>query len=269
MEERDPNKPPHLMATGSSFSDESAESFLATHFALRFTGESVSTTASYIQVDPEHGFNSFAKRPWIAIDGALNVMEATGSVVPSLPLISAGRYGPPERVGANRPTGTFGCFAARGGGHQSRFAPWFPGALYYRHGFADHQKVIMDLLRTLELGNAGISTDAPPSVELSYDRIGDDGHDSPDGHILQLLNLSGFNGMTFHPPLDIHDVEVRIEDPDGGIGDPQTLGGTPITWDRVGTELQITIPNLKEYLAIFLPKGASDDSRIQPTTSRH
>jgi hypothetical protein len=244
-------RPCHLLATALSFSTAEARSLLDQHFGVVFTGTTVPAESCYFQTDDQAGFTSFDRRRWIAMDGTLAGMRSTGGAVPVLPLISAGRYGPPERVGANEPTGDHGCFLRAADGRRSWILPWHPGALYQHSGYDDPKRVIMDLIGTLNLDNSGVWTDAPPCVEFFYAGVGPVEGRSP-GFLLQLINHSGFDGYTFHPPVEIHGTTVRIHDHGIPFSGARSLTGSGLRWERGSDQLIVTIAKLNRYEAILL-----------------
>jgi hypothetical protein len=88
----------------------------------------------------------------------------------------------------------------------SAYVCWNIGELYFRHGFADYRWILLGALHALVPEEQWVlSTNAHPSVEVGLHRL-------PDGsRLLQLLNLSGFNGMTYEDPIPIGEIEVRLQ----------------------------------------------------------
>jgi hypothetical protein len=87
----------------------------------------------------------------------------------------------------------------------SAYVCWNIGELYFRHGFADYRWILLGALHALVPEEQRVlSTNAHPSVETGLHRL-------PDGsRLLQLLNLSGFNGMTYEDPIPIGEIEIEL-----------------------------------------------------------
>lgn len=100
-----------------------------------------------------------------------------------------------------------------------------------------------------------ISTNAPAKVELLRKAFRwNDGSQTeqhqPDGHILHLINLSGYNGNTFFPPYAIDDIQVDIE-LTKRPAKVYTLKGNkelPFSWKN--NRLTFSLPHLEDYEAV-------------------
>ncbi len=125
------------------------------------------------------------------------------------PILSAGRYGPPEKCGGHGETGEYGLYQAQRDGCGSvTLLPWHPGTLFLRHGHTAHRDLVTDAIDAACGGDGMLETDAPACVEVFLHRHGSG------GWMLQLINHSGFNGITFEAPLPIHDVRVTLRLPE-------------------------------------------------------
>ena len=126
-----------------------------------------------------------------------------------LPLITTARYGPPERCYGHEqsriPCATLHRMNSNDG--RNVYFPWQPGLLYYKDGFEDFKFLLLDVLEYLQPNSRILTTNAPASVEVFFDQCG------PDQYLLQLLNLSGFNGTTVRAPLPIHDLIIKLNLP--------------------------------------------------------
>lgn len=92
-----------------------------------------------------------------------------------------------------------------------------------------------------------VVTDAPPSVELFLDQL-------PDGStMLQFINLSGFNGVSYHKPLPIRDIHVAMHGLKKPIEAKLLHSGKSIDLhiDESG-EVSLTFEMLEQYEAIVL-----------------
>jgi len=79
------------------------------------------------------------------------------------------------------------------------------GQLYHDYGYADHKDLALDALRAIAPDAfAPLATNAPACVEVFLHRL-------PDGRrLIQLINLSGFNGTTMERCIPIHGVHVTL-----------------------------------------------------------
>jgi hypothetical protein len=203
----------HLVATGRALHDDPQG--LKQLFAAHYEGTLEHTDASYVQVDDRSLFSSFTDRDWLIVSGKFGYVSYEQAEAVSyhahLPLVAPSTFGPPERAYGHQLTSHagLGIVHHKGSGGKSHYYAWGIGELYYKHGFEDHKQLLTDVVDHLLASEASssarlVTTDAPPSVELSL-------HELPDGStMLQLINLSGFNGVTYHKPLPIHDIQVKL-----------------------------------------------------------
>jgi len=198
----------HLIATGHALSG--GPDGLQRLFSARYEGALELTDAAYVQVDDRGLFPSFPERDWLVVSGKFGYVSYDQSspsniqIQLHLPFIAPSTFGPPERAYGHKPTpyAGLGVVDHKDGGGKSLYYPWSIGELYNKHGFEDHKFVLTDVLSRLI--NFRLVTDAPPSVELFL-------HQLPDGsNMLQFINLSGFNGVSYHKPLPIRDIHVSI-----------------------------------------------------------
>ena len=187
-----------VIGTGKALADD-PDALLAL-FGVQRGGDLRPARPAYLKTDAGAMFPSLAGRQWVWVDGDFNLIELDGACG-ELPLIAPAAFGPPEKCyGHELRNDCFG-LAYR---DASAYFPWAVGALYYQHGYKDHKKLFLDALGKLRGGMREVETDAPACVEIFLNKIGE-------GEcLLQLANLSGFNGTTFVEPLPIHDLSVRV-----------------------------------------------------------
>ncbi|MBW7456895.1 alpha-amylase family protein [Paenibacillus sepulcri] len=202
----------NLISTGLSFTEDDAnKGFLERVFGAKPEGglRVLNREAAYLQTGDKQLFPSFESRDWVFLDGAFYDVEYGPHIQKQLPLVSPSTYGPPERASGHRISGTqFGAGIRAESGRLAVHLPWQPGELYYRHGFADHKSIVSDLLKHSLDGSVRLTTNAPPHAEIFFHRLDDR------KFILHLLNLSGFNGVSYFEPLPVHDIRIELH----GIG---------------------------------------------------
>lgn len=157
------------------------------------------TRAAYLNVSDKTLFSSFPDRNWVITDRAFGVCSSEQA---ALPLVHAAMFGPPERCFGHEEETERGLLFS-----EDRTAAAFTmdiGSLFYDYGYADHRDIFADVLCMLSPESEILTTNAPSCVEIFLHRL-------PDGRqLLQLLNLSGFNGMTVEEPHEIHGVSVTV-----------------------------------------------------------
>ncbi|WP_248926972.1 hypothetical protein [Paenibacillus hamazuiensis] len=233
-----------LLATGHSLTgNERGRKTLRELFHAEVTGALADTFSAYVQVDDKAVFKSFAERDWVIVGGTFDFMSFGDSGRKLLPFVSPALFGPPERAYGHALSGDFGLNVTAGG---AACMPWEAGTLYYKHGYEDHKLIVTDLIDHL-LGNGHpVQTDAPSSVELFFDQVSDG------SYLLQLLNLSGFNGVTYFEPIPVHEVQVALR----GLG---TMTRVRSLTDRGGIsvrkedgDLVLRLTRLDAYEAIVI-----------------
>jgi len=123
--------------------------------------------------------------------------------------------------------------------------PWWPGRLYTRYGYDDQKYVLLDLIDSI-LGTPDVRFHAPDMVDAYYDGV-------PGGRLIQLVNLTGFSGVSVHEPVPVHDITVDVPACDGQCAlDLRTGKEIPVEY-REG-RLLLHMPVLKDYAAVLLPE---------------
>lgn len=198
------------------------------------------TRASYVSTADKERFPSFPERDWVLVDREFGVFRAQNG---GLNLVHAAMFGPPERCFGHQlgeekgllfsPDGMTAAFTFR------------IGQLYRDYGYADHKQIALDVLRAfVPSAFAVLDTNAPSCVEIFLQTL-------PDGRtLLQLINLSGFNGVTMEKCIPIHDVQVTL---------PMAVNGvTPVDsapapqWQVRDGNTQLHLPPLGRYQAYVL-----------------
>lgn len=164
---------------------------------------------AYFLTEPKSVFSSFPKQDWVYQDRAWWKAEFCegirekehGSAL--LPYITPAWFGPPERCYGHRTSDIPGAVI----GPRGVSINWEIGALYYVQGFEAFKQILLDLVEHIQ----GISsllpftTDAHESMEILYSHIDED------ADLLQLINLSGFNGVTVGQPVIQKDIRISLQ----------------------------------------------------------
>ena len=158
---------------------------------------------AYLETTPKSVFTSFAQRDWIYLDKEYRYAQAEAGVDGLLPLVSPAMFGPPERCFGHERSSFSSAYVKDG---RRVYFPWMPGTLYHQHGYEDFKYALLNVLDSVRKPRAQFSTNAPKNVEIFFDRIGEG------QYLLQLLNLSGFNGTTVYEPVVMQGLTVTLEE---------------------------------------------------------
>lgn len=187
-----------VVGTGRTFQENPA--LLEQLFGVRVREKIEPVAASYLLTQPKEVFRSFPERDWVFLYGdsyRLDLVDAEGL----LPLVGAAPYAPPERAYGHKVTGNW-MAAVRDG--KNLYLPWQPGTLYYDLGYEDHKDLFLDLLGRVRPVEQPFTTDAPGCVDVFFHQIG------PKEFLVQLINLSGFDGVTMAKPLPIEPIHLNL-----------------------------------------------------------
>jgi hypothetical protein len=158
----------------------------------------------------------------------------------AITLIPPAMYGPPERVGVDATeTAIPGIIL----GERLIVLPWQTGALYHRHSSPAHAALVADLLAHLQ-PRPQLGTNAHPLVEITLMRQPRRGRT-----LLHLVNLSGHAGTAYFPPVEMRDIEVRI---DGRFQAARLATGETISVAQEQGYSHIRVPSLRSYNAVIL-----------------
>ncbi|WP_036718554.1 alpha-amylase family protein [Paenibacillus harenae] len=236
----------HIVATGGSLTGQ--QEALSRLFAVELEGIMEDTTSAYVRIDDKRRFPKLQKRDWVIVNGPFAIMRHNADSVKKLPLIAPSSFGPPERAYGHKQTAWYGLgiTAAAGREGQGAYISWNVGELYYRHGFADHKQIVTGVIEELHEGKRRLVTNAHSSVEITF-------HGLPDGtYLLQLLNLSGFNGMTYDAPIPICGIEAELYGLDGISLARDLTGAAAMQLEKRDERLIVRIAELQAYAAFHL-----------------
>ncbi|MBD2848519.1 hypothetical protein IDH44_25345, partial [Paenibacillus sp. IB182496] len=193
---------------------------------------------------------ALAGRDWVFVAGTFYRMRFGPDAERLWPLVEPSTFGPPERAYGHRLGPWYGGALTRARDRGAGAAlPWQAGALYLRYGYEDHRRLLLHLLDRLGVRHA-VETDAPEQVELCC------GYTPQDELLLQLLNLSGFNGVTYREPLPIGPIRIAVRD--GGLYARARLlrsgAELPLVAETQTGSLMVELPLLRDYEAIVLER---------------
>lgn len=188
-----------VLATGLALEGDSA--LLKALFGIALGDALSPVRGAYLSVMDKKRFPSVGDKDWVFLDKAYRFMQLGEGTQGFLPLVLPARYGPPERCFgyslSDQPS------AAQNG--RFYYLPWQPGTLYYEQGYEEFAHIVCDILRR-EMQPQPFETTAPTQVEVFFDKCGEK------EYLFQMLNLTGFNGMTFFAPIPVPDVHASFPD---------------------------------------------------------
>ncbi|GAE06413.1 family 10 glycosylhydrolase [Paenibacillus sp. JCM 10914] len=193
-----------LIATGTALEQETE--LLAEWFGVSLDGRKQAEPAAYLDVSNPVHFPSFANgRSWIV--AGMNFTRAIfdpETAEQRMPYVEPSTFGPPERAYGHRIGEDYGMAVNKrvdndGRSRSGVYIPWNPGELYHRYGYEDYKLVMADVLRDIK-PNRAVVTNGPSSLELFVHRL------KEGGCLIQLLNLTGFNGTTYLKPTPLYDI---------------------------------------------------------------
>jgi hypothetical protein len=173
---------------------------VAQEIGFQITESTSDTKGAYLNTREKDIFTHFNGRDWIVLTQNFGIADAPGWSA-LLPQVSKAWFGPPERAFGNKVTNLGGIMLSPD--RLLAVYTWQPGELYHQYGFEDHKFALIDILDWMAPQARILKTNAHSFVELFWDRSGEH-------MLLQLLNLSGFNGTTVTKHLPIRDIRVEI-----------------------------------------------------------
>lgn len=185
-----------ILATGCSLGED--RTLLQELFGQVLMEKVEPVRGSYFNTLPRDVFQSFSEQDWVYLDKGFYRIQGAGEAI--LPYVSPAMYGPPERCFGHEVTDMAGGMIY---GEKHIYLPWQPGTLYYHHGYEAFKNLILDLIRHMGCTKDEFTTTAHSSLELFYGPCGDH------RYLLQMINLSGFNGTTVGKPVEQKEIMVH------------------------------------------------------------
>lgn len=229
----------HLIATGHSFRDNADA--LRDFFGAEYVRTEEKTLGAYLFNNNKSLFKRMPERDWLLLTESIDLYHGEGV----LPYMAPGVFGPVEIAGGVFPSEYKAALLQEKEGIKRILLPWWPGRMYTRYGYDDQKYILLDLIDSI-LGTPDVLFHAPDMVDAYYDGI-------PDGRLIQLVNLTGFNGVSVHEPVPVHDITVNVPANSWQYAVDLRTGQEIHAEYREG-RLLLHIPVLTDYTAILLPE---------------
>lgn len=212
----------------------------------KFIKKTDNNRSAYLLLNNKDIFRHFQDRDWVFVDGPFTHMEFKEDSITLLPFINPARFGPPEKCGGYTVSDSFGAGMGNCGDAKHICIPWEIGTLYQKYGYEDHKNILVDLLDHITGQNYRLTTNAPLDTELFLKRY-DNGT-----YLLQILNLSGYNGSTFYEPNPVYDIDICINKMrDCSVVKPLE-GSEPADFEKKEDTLHIHIKRLDCFEAFII-----------------
>ncbi len=204
-----------LLATNKTLSDN--PSALKEIFSASIVNGDLDGTGNYIEIDDYEIFKRLTKQKLISWKYNLGLYDFSLMDERMLPLLSKGRPGPPEITGGQEPMGFHAIGIRKYPKAKAMLFPSNIGRAYFQTGYEQYKNILLDLISFLYPdAEKLIISSAPPRVELvlkNYSRNIPENFKNPgkEGMILHCINLTGFSGNTYFPPLTVNDCRFSIQ----------------------------------------------------------
>ena len=230
----------NVLATSDSFQDR--KDWLSEWFGATPQGQEKQNKGAYLDAQNKKIFKRLPLRDWVILDEKITLCRFEDETL--LPYLPPARYGPPERCGGTKPSG-FGAAGVKNHGNRKMvLLPWRVGFLYYRHGYQEHRDILLDLLDLAAGEKPLLQVEAPDMVEVFLNRC-------PGGYLLQMVNLTGFNGTTFFEPLPLSELKVRLGNT-AFKSVTRLSDNENVSWTTGEGMLAFTVDTLKDYEAYYI-----------------
>ncbi len=173
-------------------------------FGTRLGEKVTDVRGTYLKTWPEEVFGDLAqvKKQWVFLDGPYRSAALSEGARGVLPRVKKAMFGPPERCYGHEDTEDYMAVIYK---EKNVYLPWTPGTLYYKLGYDEFKKIFLDLMAAVRELPRVFETNVPEMVEMFFAECG------PSVYMLQLLNLTGYNGMTFFKPYDMENLRIRLK----------------------------------------------------------
>jgi hypothetical protein len=214
-------------------------------FSIKDAGTAEDGKWAYLFNGPKDLFTSLRETDWTLFDGPMIPVKGVEGCGYGLEKIRSGFFGPPEMCGGNELSGEYALLI--GGQNRTMLFSFQPGYLYMRYGYDEYRRMIVDSLRNKGWLKPSLWVDTHPMVEVFLNRYRR--NRAPALYNIQLINLSGYNGVSFHRPVPVQDIPVTVELSGGDV--PRELisltGGQKLPFEVKEGKLSFSVPLLDAY----------------------
>ncbi|MDX2249136.1 MAG: hypothetical protein SF052_20280 [Bacteroidia bacterium] len=241
----------NLIATNRSFTGNPQA--LAELFGARAENPNHKGDGFYLAPENKTFFKRFTGQKLLFWKFNLGLYNFENAEEKHLPVYTPGRPGPPEKIGGHEPSGYFALGIKKHPQSKTALLPINLGKLYYLHGYEQHKNILLDVIENLSPGITDLlTTDAHERVEVilqnyTLNTPENLGETMPDGMILHLVNLTGFSGNTYFPPLPVSDLHFRIKTDRQPSRMFTMVSEKPLPFNWKDGYVEFTLPTLRSF----------------------
>ena len=196
---------------------------------------------TYLLTEPKTDFPDFKNKNWVFLDRPYYKMTLDSGVTGILPKVEKSMFGPPERCYDHVETNEKMVSLGPGG---NIYIPWKIGTLYYKYGYDEFKRLMVDIMEKVKPVPKAFETNAPEMIEIFFAKCDDS------TYMLQLINLTGFNGITFFKPLRVDNIDIKFNEiVPKNIWELAESGMIPVACNN---KLTVSMPDTEIYKAFLV-----------------
>lgn len=163
--------------------------------------------SAYLRITDRADIPGFELSQLVMVDGEFLYVDPGKGASSSMTVIPPSRYGPPEKTYWDIETHHPGLINSAFGNGRVAFFPWQIDALFHRHSLPEHSRLLATAVERVSDGGRQIGGRIPPQVEVVLAEQRDRGRT-----LIHLINYSGCQDRSFHAPIELHDILIRLND---------------------------------------------------------
>lgn len=248
----------NLIATNKAFFD--TPETLMDLFGAKIVTLDNDGAGNYLNPENKTIFKHFTKQKMLFWKFNLGLYDFKNADQTLLPVLAKGRPGPPEIIGGHDPIGSFALGIKNHPKSKDVLMPVNIGRLYYMHGYEEHKNIMLDVINYIYPEAAQtIQTDAPARVETILQKYsknisGVNLASKENGMILHLINLTGFSGNTYFPPLPIYQIKFKVKSDFKPTKVFSMTSGKPVIHTWKAGFLEFKVDKLEAFDGIVIDK---------------
>ena len=248
----------NLIATNRTLFDNPETLFQL--FGAKIVKKDNDGSGFYLNPDNKTVFKRFQKQKMLFWKFNLGLYDLTATDARYLPILAKGRPGPPEIIGGHDPIGYYAMGLKKHARSKAVILPENLGKLYYMHGYQEHKNILLDAIDLVyPEATQTIRTNAPDRIELILQEYRKNvpatvNKKSSDGQILHLVNLTGFSGNTYFPPLPVYNLTFKVRSNFKPAKLFSMVSGQPIPFTWKDGFAQFTLPKLESFDGIVMDR---------------
>ncbi|MBE9464674.1 alpha-amylase family protein [Dyadobacter subterraneus] len=248
----------NLIATNKAFFD--TPEILIDLFGAKIVTLDNDGAGNYLNPENKSIFKHFTKQKMVFWKFNLGLYDFKNADQTLLPVLAKGRPGPPEIIGGHDPIGSFALGIKNHSKSKAVLMPVNIGRLYYMHGYEEHKNIMLDVINYIYPEAAQtIQTDAPARIETILQKYSKNtpGVNTPgkeNGMILHLINLTGFSGNTYFPPLPVYQIKFKVKSDFKPSRVFSMTSGKPVIHTWKDGFLELKVDKLEAFDGIVIDK---------------